>query len=176
MQPQPPHVDPEICHEESLWDTINALTTNVNNMQDRMSEQSKPTSKVVTQFGRIHNDVDEIKPLSEHEFSMAYWSDDDDEESESDVIECENPSSPRIYDDNLLDLGKDGIQGEFMSEHEDSSPFEVHGNRLFDSYNEESESDIVECEQEFTCTLSSQMNRLFNDSPCIDDNISLIDV
>mgnify|MGYP001792391384 CR=1 FL=1 len=33
----------------------------------------------------------------------------------------------------------------------------------------------MECEQELRFTLSSQVNVLFNDSPCIDDNIPLMD-
>mgnify|MGYP001793991459 CR=1 FL=1 len=37
-------------------------------------------------------------------------------------------------------------------------------------------SDIVECELELPFKLSSQVNVLFNDSPCIDDNIPFMDV
>ena len=114
--------------------------------------------------------MDENKLLSEHELSKDYWSDKDEEnESDVDKIECENPSPPILNENSLFDLEDDGIN-------DDLSSFELHDNQLvFYSYNEENENGVEEIECDLACVPPSQVNDLFYDSSCIDDDIPLME-
>ena len=98
------------------------------------------------------------------------FDEEDDEESESDIkeLECEIPSSYKLYINDLFDLEDDEIN-------EDLSPFKFHDNQLFDSYNEENESGVREFNCNLACVPLSQENGLFDDVLCIDDDIPLME-
>ena len=64
-----------------------------------------------------------------------------------------------MYDNDLFDLGDE----EVIDTNEDFSPFELHGNALFDSFEERSEYCVDELNCELICTPLSQVNILSDD-------------